>query len=87
MTTPDDPSRPRERSLAPDLARGLMLLLIALANVPWFLYGAATSAVSAHRTGATGPDAVWQTIAITAIDGRSYPLFAFLFGSATPVSS
>lgn len=80
MTTPDDPSRSRGRALAPDLARGIMLLLIALANVPWFLYGAPTSAVSAHRTGAAGPDAVWQTIAIIGIDGRSYPLFAFLFG-------
>ncbi|WP_306368328.1 DUF418 domain-containing protein [Nocardiopsis sp. CC223A] len=68
------------RALAPDLARGVMLLSIALANVPWFLYGAATSGVSAHRTGATGLDALWQTVAIVAIDGRSYPLFAFLFG-------
>jgi hypothetical protein len=46
------------RAVAPDLARGLMLLLIALANVPWYLYGAPTSPVSAHRTGATGPDTV-----------------------------
>lgn len=57
-----------------------MLLLIALANVPWFLYGPPTSLVSAHRTDATGLDAVWQTIAMLMIDGRSYPLFAFLFG-------
>ncbi|CAL9470482.1 hypothetical protein SUDANB121_02840 [Nocardiopsis dassonvillei] len=68
------------RALAPDLARGVMLLSIALANVPWFLYGAQTSGVSAHRAGATGLDALWQTIAIIAVDGRSYPLFAFLFG-------
>lgn len=57
-----------------------MLLLIALANVPWFLYGAPTSGVTAHRAGATGPDAVWQTIAMISIDARVYPLFAFLFG-------
>ncbi|MGW8529793.1 DUF418 domain-containing protein, partial [Nocardiopsis sp. NPDC055824] len=29
-----------ERALAPDLARGMMLLLIALAHVPWFIYDA-----------------------------------------------
>ncbi|MFE6308372.1 DUF418 domain-containing protein [Nocardiopsis sp. NPDC057823] len=68
------------RAPAPDLARGVMLLPIALANVPWFLYGAATSGVGAHRTVATGADALWQTVAIVAVDGRSYPLFAFLFG-------
>ncbi|GGH35950.1 DUF418 domain-containing protein [Microbacterium album] len=76
--TTTSPSPPR--AIAPDLARGLMLLLIALANAPWFLYGAETSMVNAHRTGATGLDAVWQTVAIVAVDGRSYPLFAFLFG-------
>src|SRR5699024_11022129 len=34
------PSRsPAPRSLAPDIARGLMLVLIAVANVSWFLWG------------------------------------------------
>ncbi|PRX96837.1 DUF418 domain-containing protein [Allonocardiopsis opalescens] len=80
MTTDVRTSPPQRRAIAPDLARGLMLLLIALANVPWFLYGEPTSATSAHRADATGLDAVWQTIAIIAIDSRSYPLFAFLFG-------
>lgn len=80
MTDQAPAPRPGGRALAPDLARGVMLLSIALANVPWFLYGAQTSGVSAHRTGATGLDALWQTVAIIAIDGRSYPLFAFLFG-------
>ncbi|AOS61218.1 DUF418 domain-containing protein [Actinoalloteichus hymeniacidonis] len=80
MTIHDDPPPQRQRAVAPDLARGLMLLFIALANVPWFLYGAPTALTSAHRADATGLDVVWQTIAIVAIDGRSYPLFAFLFG-------
>lgn len=79
-TTTPDVFPPGPRAVAPDLARGLMLLLIALANVPWFLYGAEVALTSAHRTGATGLDAVWQTVAIVAVDGRSYPLFAFLFG-------
>ncbi|KAB1652980.1 DUF418 domain-containing protein [Pseudoclavibacter chungangensis] len=70
----------RERAIAPDLARGLMLLLIALANVSWFLYDRPVAMTSAHELGADGLDLVWQSIAIIAIDGRSYPLFAFLFG-------
>ncbi|GAA1992038.1 DUF418 domain-containing protein [Isoptericola halotolerans] len=73
-------STPGTRAVAPDLARGLMLLLIALANVPWFLYGTETSLTSAHREPSTTLDAVWQSVAIVAVDGRSYPLFAFLFG-------
>ncbi|APU16867.1 DUF418 domain-containing protein [Actinoalloteichus fjordicus] len=79
-TTHDHPTPPLSRAIAPDLARGLMLLFIALANVPWFLYGEPTALGSVHRPDATGLDVVWQTIAIVAIDGRSYPLFAFLFG-------
>ncbi|GHC74683.1 hypothetical protein GCM10007079_09120 [Nocardiopsis terrae] len=80
MTGHDHSPRPGERALAPDLARGIMLLFIALANVSWYLYGAPTSAASAHRADATGPDALWQSVSIVAVDGRSYPLFAFLFG-------
>ncbi|MCK0118563.1 DUF418 domain-containing protein [Isoptericola sp. S6320L] len=79
MTAPDV-APPGVRALAPDLARGLMLLLIALANVPWFLYGTETSLTSAHREPSTVLDGVWQSVAIVAVDGRSYPLFAFLFG-------
>ncbi len=70
----------RGRSLAPDLARGLMLLLIALANVPWWLHGGEQGFTSAHPTGQEGPDLAWQLFSLVAIDGRSYPLFAFLFG-------
>jgi len=70
----------RSRALAPDLSRGMMLLLIALANVSWFLYGSPAAGMNAHPAGATGIDAVWQAIAIVVIDARSYPLFAFLFG-------
>ncbi|WP_040569203.1 DUF418 domain-containing protein [Microbacterium yannicii] len=68
------------RALAPDLSRGMMLLFIALANVSWFLYGTPTTGMNAHPVGAEGADAIWQAIAIVAIDARSYPLFAFLFG-------
>lgn len=77
---PPSPPGARARAIPPDLARGLMLLLIALANVSWFLYGPETALTNAHRVDPTPLEAVWQTIAIIAIDGRSYPLFAFLFG-------
>lgn len=68
------------RAIAPDLARGLMLLLIALANMPWHLFGRETGLTSMHHVDGSMGDRVWQAIAIVAVDGRSYPLFAFLFG-------
>lgn len=69
------------RAIAPDLARGAMLLLIALANAPWYLWATdARVSGSAHPAGASGLDAVAQTISLVAIDGRTYPMFAFLFG-------
>ncbi|WP_343921241.1 DUF418 domain-containing protein [Agrococcus citreus] len=70
----------RGRSLAPDLARGLMLLLIALANVPWWLYAGRHGLTNAHTVGHGGADLGYQLFSLVAIDGRSYPLFAFLFG-------
>lgn len=70
----------RGRSLAPDLARGLMLLLIALANVPWWLHGRDQAVATPHQLGHGGADLAWQLVSLVAIDGRSYPLFAFLFG-------
>lgn len=68
------------RALAPDLARGLMLLLIALANSPWYLYGTTTSTSSIHPTDGSTLDRVAQFVIITAVDSRVYPMFAFLFG-------
>lgn len=68
------------RAVAPDLARGVMLLFIVVANAPFYLWGQPSGMTSAHPTGATGLDLAWQTISLIAIDGRSYPMFAFLFG-------
>ena len=68
------------RALAPDLARGLMLLLIALANTPWYLYGSSTSTSSIHATDGSTLDRAVQFVIITAVDSRVYPMFAFLFG-------
>ena len=68
------------RALAPDLARGFMLLLIALANTPWYLYGSTTSTSSIHATDGSPLDRPVQFVIITAVDSRVYPMFAFLFG-------
>ena len=68
------------RSLAPDLARGLMLAMIALANVSWFVWGRPSVGASAHPITDSMLDRVLQTIVIVTIGGRIYPLFAFLFG-------
>lgn len=69
-----------ERALAPDLARGLMLLLIALANTPYYIYGADRSVSSAHPVGGSVTDQIVQVLIITGVDARVYPMFAFLFG-------
>ena len=58
---------------APDVARGFMLLLIALANVGFWSYG----------TGRFTPsiaDRIWAFINALLIHERAYPLFAMLFG-------
>jgi uncharacterized membrane protein YeiB len=68
------------RVIAPDLARGLMLLFIAIANAPWYLWDSPAGTSSAHPPGATGWDLVAQTVAIVFIDARTYPMFAALFG-------
>lgn len=68
------------RVVAPDLARGVMLLFIVVANAPFYLWGQPAGMTSAHPPGATGLDFAWQTISVIVVDGRSYPMFAFLFG-------
>lgn len=70
----------RERALAPDLARGFMLLLIVIANTPWYLWGRAGERVSAHPPSESFIDQLTQGLIITTIDLRVYPMFAFLFG-------
>lgn len=70
---------PSDRSLAPDLARGALLLLIALAHAHMYLYG--------HRTGFRGYDLdggridrVFAGLQVLLVDGRALPMFAALFG-------
>ena len=68
------------RAPAPDLARGMMLLAIVLANIPWFLWGREHGVSIAHPLGATGIDAVVQGVMLVTIDMRALPLYALLFG-------
>ncbi|MEV1292140.1 DUF418 domain-containing protein [Pseudonocardia sp. NPDC049635] len=65
---------------APDLARGFMLLLIVLANTPYYLYAGEHTGAAAHPAGGSVSDRIVQAVLITAVDLRVYPMFAFLFG-------
>ncbi|MDP9864932.1 MULTISPECIES: DUF418 domain-containing protein [Streptosporangium] len=78
--TPRDVAAPiARRALAPDLARGLMLLLIALAHAHLYLPG--------HEVGFRGYtldggalDRLVAGVQILLVDGRALPMFAALFG-------
>ncbi|MEV2278877.1 DUF418 domain-containing protein [Nocardiopsis sp. NPDC049922] len=74
------PAGAGERALAPDLARGFMLLFIALANTVWYLWAVPMGGLGAHPEPEGPLDAVAQFFTIVAVDSRSYPMFAFLFG-------
>jgi uncharacterized protein len=70
-----DPIAPGERSLAPDIARGLLLLFIALANVALF------------HVALPGPppppgigDRIVSAVEAVFVLNRSRPMFAVLFG-------
>ncbi|MFD6448148.1 DUF418 domain-containing protein [Promicromonospora sp. NPDC060204] len=65
-----------ERALAPDLARGAMLLLIALANsVGYFFANAPGLDPTPH-----GAERPWIVLLFLFVHSRAFPLFAFLFG-------
>jgi uncharacterized membrane protein YeiB len=67
------------RSISLDLARGFMLLLIALAHAPLFLYVSEPGMIS--RPESVGIlDKLLNAIGEIFIDNRSRPLFAVLFG-------
>jgi uncharacterized protein len=67
------------RALAPDVARGAMLLLIALANVHLYLYDRPLG-VRLYPAGLIGADRVVAALQLALVDGRAYPLFGVLFG-------
>ncbi|WP_433824779.1 DUF418 domain-containing protein [Actinoplanes sp. CA-015351] len=65
---------PPGRSLGPDLARGFMLLFIALANTHYFLQSGPV--IGGYPQG--GSAVAW--LLSTFVDGRAFPLFGLLFG-------
>ncbi|WP_197034826.1 DUF418 domain-containing protein [Glycomyces sp. NRRL B-16210] len=69
----------RERSLAPDLARGLMLLLIALAHAHMFL-AHETTGFRGYAVDGAALDRVVAGLQVLLVDGRALPMFAALFG-------
>lgn len=74
------PVRASERAPAPDLARGFMLLLIVVANTPFYLLGQEHARGNVHPVGGTWWDELVDVVLIVAVDQRVYPMFAFLFG-------
>ncbi|MGC4942764.1 DUF418 domain-containing protein [Kribbella sp. DT2] len=66
----------RERALAPDLIRGAMLLLIALANAANFAYAGAPG-VSGNPHGL---ERIFNLLKLTLVDARAYPVFGVMFG-------
>ena len=77
--SPVAPVAVRDRALAPDVARGAMLLLIALANVHLYLYDRPLG-VRLYPAGLAGADAVVAGLQMVLVDGRAYPLFGLLLG-------
>ena len=67
------------RRTAPDLARGLMLVLIAVANAHLYLVDRPIG-YRGYPAGLVGGDRVVATVQMVLVDGRVYPLFAALVG-------
>jgi uncharacterized protein len=78
MSTQGGPTGLSERALGPDLARGFMLLFIALANSHYFIAGSAYFA--GFPTDGAPLDRILGTLISTFVDGRAFPMFGVLFG-------
>ncbi|MER8071064.1 DUF418 domain-containing protein [Streptomyces sp. NPDC094034] len=70
---------PAERSPAPDIARGFMLLLIALAHAPMYVTTSDPGVVT-HPKGGDTLDRAITFLSLDLVDNRAYPMFAALFG-------
>lgn len=68
-----------KRSIAPDLARGFMLLLIVLAHAPILMFNQ-ESLVMNRPEGLNMMDNIINFLGILFVDSRARVLFAFLFG-------
>ncbi|GAA4787869.1 DUF418 domain-containing protein [Actinomycetospora chlora] len=67
------------RRVTPDLARGLLLALIAVANAHLYLVERPIG-YRGYPAGLSGGDAVLAVVQMVLVDGRVYPLFAALVG-------
>jgi len=72
------PTAPGARALGPDLARGFMLLFIALANTHYFLR--APEVLGGYPQGGSAVDSGVAWLLATFVDGRAFPMFGLLFG-------
>src|SRR5688572_10161687 len=72
----EPPVAPRVRALAPDLARGTMLAVIALAHSQVL----ARPFLGPVPTPGPALDTAVQTLLTLFVDSRGYPMFAALFG-------
>lgn len=72
------PTALASRALAPDLARGFMLLFIALANSHYFLRGSAV--LGGYPQDGSGVDSAVTWLISTFVDGRAFPMFGLLLG-------
>ncbi|MCL3859747.1 DUF418 domain-containing protein [Actinotalea sp. K2] len=68
-----------ERSLAPDIARGAMLLFIAVANVGMYLWGRGLDEYG-NAADAVGVDRLAHALEQLLMAERSRPMFAILYG-------
>lgn len=71
------PVRSRERALAPDLARGFMLLFIALANAGGVVFAANEPGLDPTPHGL---ERVVNAFMMLFVSGHAYPMFAVMFG-------
>ncbi|GIP39321.1 hypothetical protein J31TS4_26010 [Paenibacillus sp. J31TS4] len=65
-----------DRAMAPDLARGAMLLFIALANCAGYLFASAPGVELAPQ----GSERIYNVLSFMFLHARTYPMFAFMFG-------
>ncbi|MGN9911237.1 DUF418 domain-containing protein [Phytohabitans sp. LJ34] len=77
-TPPAGPTAPTARALGPDLARGFMLLFIALANSHYFLRG--SPVLGGYPLDGSAVDSAVAWLISTFVDGRAFPMFGLLFG-------
>ncbi|WBQ06519.1 DUF418 domain-containing protein [Kribbella sp. CA-293567] len=79
-STATGPTAVSARALGPDLARGLLLLFIAFANTHGLLHPPGVDEIRATPVASALPDRIAAFLGTTLVDGRSYTMFAALFG-------